>query len=111
MSYNLSPMRRLRRVSHHKNTKREPGVYLLYKRKDGPVRYVGRSDTNLKRRLKNRMYARYHFQNTKSETEAYLLECILWHKYQSTIDNSKYNGGNHPAKPYNMYLSCPICRK
>jgi hypothetical protein len=111
MNIKMSPMRRLRKVSSHKLTKKEPRVYVFRNRKDGPIRYVGRSDINLKKRLKNRPYARYHFINTQTDLEAYQIECELWHEHQPTIDNAKVRGGRHPAKPAYTDIHCPVCRR
>ena len=74
-----------------------PGVYVLGREQSGTFSglYVGRSDTDLKRRLAEhlpareansfiRLYApdRFHFQYTATAYEAYRMECSLFHSAQ-----------------------------
>lgn len=83
----------------------EPGVYLFYKTWDGPCRYVGRSDTNLRRRIAGRPYKYFRYKHTSDEIEAYSWECQYYHRYIDTIDNI-----NHPGKPWGYTgLECPVC--
>ncbi|MFA5032890.1 MAG: hypothetical protein WC614_07715 [bacterium] len=112
MSYNrLSRLNFLDMIYWDENVVDIPGVYIFYKTKSGPPRYVGRADTNLYRRMKGRHweYKYYRFKHCETEQDAYHWECIYWHKYQDTIDNSRQNGGNHPANPKWKNIYCPIC--
>lgn len=110
----LSGFKNLADVSYDEQLENSPGVYLLYKTKGGPVRYVGRSDNDLRGRLKwhksNNDYKYYRFKHC-SLKEAYEWECKYWHKYQHSIDNSFSNYGNHPATPMGKGWKCPICGK
>lgn len=82
----------------------EPGVYLFYKTLGGPVRYVGRADTMLRRRIAGRGYTYFKYKNTDDEIEAYRWECAYYHRHIDTIENS-----NHPARPWGEYgLECPV---
>jgi hypothetical protein len=81
-----------------------PGVYLL--KRNGRKVYVGRSDTNVVRRmLSSAKAARYDLTVTVYETtsarQAYLLECRLFHKH-NPCDNLI-----HPAVPRGMNWRCP----
>ena len=90
---------------------REPGVYILYKTKTGPPRYVGRSDGSLYERLKqhlNEPYKYYRFKQCTTKKDAFEWECKYWHKFQDSIDNSEVNWGNHPARPKNTSYYCPV---
>ena len=111
---NLSGLKKLLEVSTNYRLEDRPGVYLLYKSVNGPVRYVGRSDTSLRSRLKwhrtNNEYKYYRFKHC-SLKEAYEWECKYWHKYKDTIDNSSDKYGIHPASPNGKYWTCPVCGK
>jgi hypothetical protein len=82
------------------------GVYILSR--DGrKVHYVGRSDSNLKGRLKQSIregtgYRFFKFKYVYSPMRAYHQECKWWHKY-SPPDNSV-----HPKVPDETNWRCPI---
>ena len=83
----------------------EPGVYLFYKTLNGPVRYVGRADTKLRRRIAYRGYTYFRYKHIYDETEAYHWECVYFHRFEDTIENI-----NHPARPWGYdELECPCC--
>lgn len=84
---------------------RTPGVYLFYSTYTGPPRYVGRSDTDLARRMQNRGFQYYRFKHCYSPAEAYRWECLYWHQHWPTII---YNS-NHPARPAGLDTACPVC--
>lgn len=84
---------------------REPGVYLFYRTYVGPPRYVGRSDTDLHRRMRNRPYVYYQFKPCASPADAYRWECLYYHRYYDTLDNRI-----HPARPAAERAICPICQ-
>ena len=83
------------------------GAYIL-SRGGNAAHYVGRSDTNLKTRLKQHMtdnskkYTQFWFTLVTSPLEAYYLECEWYHKYNPT-DNE-----NHPAVPPGAAWKCPV---
>ena len=77
------------------------------------VKYVGRSDTNLKQRLiqhlsdeKKYPFFKYHVAQTIKE--AYLWECKNFHDFggEEYLDNKV-----HPAKPEGLKDTCPYCGK
>lgn len=82
------------------------GVYILSR--DGrKVHYVGRSDSNLKGRLKQSIlegwgYRFFKVKYLNSPMRAYHQECKWWHKY-TPPDNSV-----HPKVPEGTYWRCPI---
>ena len=82
------------------------GVYIL-STDDEHVDYVGRSDTDLAKRISNSVregsgYRFFWFEYSSSPKNAYLSECKLYHKYMPT-DNT-----NHPAVPPGNYWRCPF---
>lgn len=85
-----------------------PGAYMLANTFSGPIRYVGRSDTNLRSRLEDwkEKYNFYQFTSCSNAKEAFEKECQLWHEHGSTLDNKI-----HPDKPTGSGLACPICKK
>jgi hypothetical protein len=99
----LSGYRRIDELDEH-DVEDEPGVYLFYRRIDGPVRYVGRSDTSLYGRIRYRDYVYYRYKHCADEEEAYHWECMYFHHHRDTIDNR-----NHPAKPWYSDSACPVC--
>lgn len=89
-----------------------PGVYVLGDDESGFVpRYVGRSDTSLKKRLMthNHLYdhAYFIFKYVESEKEAFYTEAKWWHDCKELgldIDNRI-----HPDAPNGTFLECPYC--
>ena len=95
-----------------------PGVYVLGREGSGTFYglYVGRSDTDLKRRLAEhlpgreanvfiRLYApdRFHFQYTATASEAYRMESTLFHSAQYPANLF------HPDPGRNWDWECPVC--
>jgi hypothetical protein len=84
-----------------------PGVYLLADTQGVP-RYVGRSDTDVRRRLLQHVDAgTYRFflvEHDRSPNEAFWRECNLYHHYRNRLDNEI-----HPAVPRNCGSGCPRC--
>lgn len=88
------------------------GVYLIVNAQD-QVLYVGRSDTNLQRRIKSHIgekgdYYRFYYEEAFSRKDSYEKECYFWHRYLPR-DNDI-----HPDHPDDMrYLKCPVagCHK
>jgi hypothetical protein len=76
------------------------------------VKYIGRSDTNLNKRLKEHIkegYKDFEYVYTSDPTSAYKKECQDYHVFTNNgfiLDNK-----NHPGKPKNapLTLSCPVC--
>ena len=88
------------------------GVYVITNSQN-TILYVGRSDTNLQRRIKEHIgekidYNKFYYEEASSKKEAYEKECYLWHQYYPR-DNDI-----HPDYPDDMrYLKCPVstCKK
>lgn len=83
------------------------------------VRYVGRSDTDLKDRIKHGIadmeadstcrYERFKFSYADSIVEAYEKECRNYHDFgghRGLLVNQK-----HPAKPEGIECVCPVCEE
>ena len=81
------------------------------------VRYVGRSDTDLRTRIAHGLseyaqnstlrYERFKFSYANTPREAYEKECRNYHDFggeKGWLVNSV-----HPAKPEDDDTSCPIC--
>ncbi len=90
------------------------GVYILFKVRlktatDIKVKpyYVGRSDSNLRERIKTSAKEReckyVWFKETTFPKNAYLLECEYYHKYEGILDNEI-----HPDVSNGAYWRCPI---
>lgn len=88
-------------------TKTSPGVYVLDKTSSGSFTnsYVGRSDTDLNKRLHD-WVGKYKYckaQYCNSAKAAFEGECELYHSLSPT-DNV-----NHPARPTGSSWVCPRC--
>lgn len=73
------------------------------------VRYVGRSDKDLKGRIGHSLgkYTHFKFSIAKSPSEAYYKECRNWHDFgeDKLLDNDI-----HPDKPDGIkFIFCPVC--
>ncbi len=81
------------------------------------VRYVGRSDTDLRERLKHGIadmevdpdcrYERFKFSYAATAKEAYEKECYNYHDFGG--DKGKLRNINHPTKPKGYDGGCPVC--
>ncbi len=88
-------------------TKTSPGVYVLDATSTGSFTnsYVGRSDTDLNKRLHD-WVGKYKYCKTQycdSPKAAFEAECELYHAF-SPKDNV-----NHPARPNGSSWVCPRC--
>ncbi len=76
------------------------------------VRYIGRSDDDLKAELRRqsqkKKYTRFTFQLAETARQAFERNCRDYHKYRGNgyLDNSK-----HPTVPASHDVPCPICKK
>lgn len=82
------------------------GTYTLH-RAGGPI-YVGRSDTDLRRRLIQHCGTRkgeyFSYDTHHSATAAFEVECSLYHSLQGSIINIL-----HPDAPNFSDATCPFC--
>lgn len=89
-------------------TKTSPGVYALDKHQEGAftVYYVGRSDTDVNKRLKDWVgkYKYAKFAYASSAKAAFEGECELYHAHKPT-DNVL-----HPDRPRGSDWKCPRCK-
>ena len=90
------------------------GCYRLWDLKRGKfcVGYIGRSDSDLHRRLHQHVdagvFSFFDFEVTDDIYEAFILECREWHLLCSLIDAHLANI-NHPAAPQGKSYACPYC--
>lgn len=88
------------------------GTYILYTKSKNTVVpiYVGRSDTDLQRRLLYHPYSQiadyFEYFTFDSAEKTYLSETALYHCFEGDIANKI-----HPAMPANTHLKCPFCNK
>jgi len=91
--------------------KESTGTYLLGNKIGNNffIKYTGRSDLRLKKRLidhaKSRKYTYFSFFLTETIQRAYEIECREWHN-AIDLDNKI-----HPRKPKNLDYKCPYCCK
>lgn len=89
------------------------GTYTLYKSDSSGITpiYVGRSDTDLLRRLVTHPYqgigTHFQFNIHENSEQAFIVECSLFHMYEygHTLLNKI-----HPAAPSHSTLRCPFCQ-
>lgn len=78
------------------------------------VLYVGRSDTDLKDRIKQHIdekenYKHFKYSYADSSKEAYEKECKNWHDFGGKT--GKLDNKIHPDNPNDKNYKCPICEK
>jgi len=88
------------------------GVYAVgYTRESGAfvVRYIGRSDTDLRSALRAQdsdETARFKWVESPSQMSAFDTQCELYHEFggADTLENE-----GHPARPKGSKWVCPVC--
>ena len=93
-------------------TRTSPGNYALGYQQGNTfyVQYVGRSDTDVKQRLKAHVtagkYAQFWFDYATSPKAAFEKECQNYHDFggSQSLDNKM-----HPDRPQNTGWKCPRC--
>ncbi len=82
------------------------GTYVLYRQRS-PV-YIGRSDTDLRRRLlEHSAHPRgdyFTYDIHPSPSQAFEVECSLFHALRSELSNVL-----HPHRPHHRAEVCPFC--
>jgi hypothetical protein len=92
-------------------TRTSAGAYALGKVNDNTfyVSYVGRSDDNINRRLKEwvgNKYSKFKYEYYASPKAAFEKECNLYHDFgEKELDNEV-----HPKRPDGTDWQCPRCR-
>ncbi|QES42906.1 hypothetical protein DEJ49_19650 [Streptomyces venezuelae] len=83
------------------------GTYVLYS-EDGHPTYVGRSDTDIRRRLlrhcSDRRADYFTYDVHHSAASAYMVECALFHLLTPDASNRI-----HPARPEGHPIPCTFC--
>jgi hypothetical protein len=114
MPYSLSDLNRL---SNEKIdavvTRTAPGVYALDPTERGAfvVKYVGRSDDDLNKRLKDWVgtkYVYFKFDYATSPKNAFEKECELYH--DNGGPEGKLDNEIHPRRPDGTDWKCPRCK-
>jgi len=84
-------------------------------REDFAIQYVGRSDTDLNKRIKDHIgqpaplpFTHFKFSTAKNAAEAYIKECVNYH---DCIEKGyRLYNEIHPDKPDGqLHLNCPRC--
>lgn len=89
---------------------RSPGNYALGRIQGNAfiVKFIGRSDKDLNKKLKEWVgkYSHFKWCYASSEKEAFEKECTNYHVFGGleTLDNY-----NHPDKPDEKNWKCPVC--
>ena len=87
------------------------GNYALGYDKEGTfyVKYIGRSDNDVKKRLNSWIgkYRQFKFSYANSAKEAFEKECINYHDFG---ENKNLDNENHPDRPEDSGWKCPRCR-
>lgn len=85
-----------------------PGTYRLRRSWTGPVRYVGRSDSSVRRRLLQHAregdYSNFYVEHFETPVQAFFRESRLYHYHIGTIENEI-----HPARPAGYDGPCSGC--
>lgn len=94
-------------------TQKSPGNYALGYVSDSTFcpRYVGRSDEDVKARLKtwvgvNSRYKSFKFSYASSAKAAFEKECGNYHDFGG---KDKLDNGQHPERPDGTGWKCPVC--
>lgn len=88
------------------------GTYVLYTRKENTIEpvYIGRSDTDLQRRLLSHPYLEtadfFEYYTFDTIEKTFISEAALYHCFEGMLLNHI-----HPSKPANSKLQCPFCLK
>lgn len=109
MSKKLSPKIPMKKINPG-NIGYGAGVFIMFRTNMGAPAYVGRADSRLYDILstfKSKPYNYVKILPCNKAEDAFLWECMFWHKGQKTIDNSKHRGGKHPPRPYGSSRTCP----
>jgi len=97
-------------------TIKSPGVYVLERNTPQnsdsfTVHYVGRSDDDLKNRLKNwvgvKGYKRFKCDYFASPKAAFERESMIYHDFNG--DKGGMDNDIHPQRPEDSNWQCPIC--
>lgn len=84
-----------------------PGVFLLHTVPDGPPRYLGRDDHDVRAKLLKwlgRSYRYFRFLYGETAAEAFRKQCELYHHHKRTLDNTR-----HPERPPGTDWRCALC--
>jgi hypothetical protein len=85
----------------------QPGVFLLLTVPDGPPRYLGRDDKDIREKLVKwlgRSYRYFKFLYCETPQEAFQKQCELYHSHKRTLDNTR-----HPERSEGTEWRCSLC--
>ena len=106
----LSPIRKLRELSWHEDMEHKPCVYLLRETKNGNVKYVGYSPTDLREfmlikedELVDRHFRFYNHRHADNSDHAFEIACMFYHQYTKTLKRCL-----HPASPDGSSEGCQV---
>ena len=106
----LSQIRKIRELSWHDDIEHRPGVFLLRETKDGTVRYVGYSESDLREFMLikedeyvNRRFSYYNHRHAKDGEHAFEMACMFYHQYTKTLKRCL-----HPSSPASSSQRCPV---
>lgn len=88
-------------------TKTSPGSFVLYTIQNGPPRYVGYDETDVKGKLLKwvgRSYRYFGFEFSESGDDAFHELCKLYHDHKKTLDNTR-----HPEGAAGSEWRCFLC--
>lgn len=92
-------------------TKVSPGTYVLGHTSGGSfiVKYVGRSDSDLNKRLQNWIgkYNEFKCSYMSSPKAAFEKECMIYHDFEGPT--GKLDNDIHPQRPQDSDWQCPSC--
>lgn len=93
-------------------TEKKPGNYALGYKKNSKfiVKYVGRADSNLNKRIKDHLpkedYKLFKYSYASSAKAAFEKECQNYHDFGG---KEKLDNKIHPDSPSGINRKCPVC--
>jgi hypothetical protein len=88
-------------------TRASPGIFVLYTIQNGPPRYVGHDELDVKSKLLKwvgRSYRYFSFEYASSGEDAFHELCQLFHAQKKTLDNAR-----HPEGAVGSAWRCLLC--
>ncbi len=110
----LSQIRMIRELSWHEDVEHRPGVFLLRETRDGTVKYVGYSESDLREymlqkedELVGRRFAFYNHRHAQDGQHAFEMACMFYHQYVKTLKRCLHPA-NPGANPKGASQGCPV---
>lgn len=106
----LSQIRKVSELSWHDDLEHKPGVFLLRETKDGTVKYVGYSDSDLREymlvkqdEMVEHKFEFYNHRHANGADHAFEMACMFYHQYTKTLKRCL-----HPASPEGSSQGCQV---